>query len=172
MLHQRSLRRVSTRFTGTPCISSDTCSPINPPLVNGNRHALTTLDARSRYLLASCKSTRVHVEPEIMRLLTHVSNHCNAIPRVFLSENALEFNSRALQRYYSSFDIIKPDTTPHRPQENSLAERSNQTLFQVARANLSHARLPENHWDWAFFDAVLKYNMMAHTSTGKSPHQL
>lgn len=53
-----------------------------------------------------------------------------------------------------------------------MAERTNQTLLNAARETLHHAKLPHKYWEDAIMDAVFKYNLTMHTSTGQSPYNL
>lgn len=143
-------------------MSSDTCEPINPPSRYENRHFLTIIDTKSGYLTLYFLKKRSEVLSCIHTMLAVLNTHGPRIPAIYRTDNAKEFLSTKAKALYSNYGIEHRTTTPHQPQENSLAERINQTLMQAARANLHHAQLPETYWEDAIRDAAYKYNMMYH----------
>ena len=137
-------RKTTHNYDPDQYLSSDTCGPISPISTHGNIHFLTYIDAGSRYLILYFLKDRRHVGaimPQHMRQLY------NAVrtPQYYRTGNALEFKSKEAMRTYAAYGITYKNNTPHQPQENSLAERINQTLMNAARANLQHAKLPPQY---------------------------
>ena len=124
-------------------LSSDTCGPISPIFTHGNFHFLTYIDAGSRFLILYFLKDRRQVGaimPQHMRKLYNAGR----TPHYYRTDNALEFKSKEAMRTYAAYGITYKNNTPHQPQQNSLAERINQTLMNSARANIQHAKLPRS----------------------------
>lgn len=102
-------------------------------------------------------------------MLKYIYNQRRAAPRRFYSDNAPEFDAKPAYQTYIVLGIRRTTNAPHTPQENSLSERVNHTLLDAIHAALSHAGLPDEHWEDALHNVCYKYNMMPHTATGKIP---
>ena len=152
-------------------ISSDTCGPINPPSLQGHLRFLSYIDAASRYRILLFLKDRREVGiimPQFFKQLRQDGR----LPRIYRTDNAKELKSKAALHTYADLCIQYLNNTPHQPQENSLAERINQSIMNAARANLKHANLPPYYWEDAVKDAAYKYNIISPTSTGSTPYEL
>ena len=152
-------------------LSSDTCGPISPPSTHGNVHIFTCIDTASRYLVTYCLRRRQEVNTIIPQLFKTLDIQ-NKLPRAYRTDSAKEFTSSHTKATYSSHGIQHITNTPHQPQENSIAERINKTLFTNALAALHHAALPPQFWEDAVRDVAFKYNIMRHSATQQSPWTL
>lgn len=153
-------------------ISSDTCGPITPKSRQGSQHILTFICAQSRFALLYFLKNRNEVGSILPQIFSHITNIQGSPPKHFRSDNAKEYQSNRSMALYRDIGIQYHHTTPHQPQENSIAERLNRTLLSAARAALHHAQLDDTHWEDAVRDVAFKYNLTYHTATQHSPYQL
>lgn len=152
--------------------SSDTCGPVSPPSIQGNAHVLTFIDAASRYITLYFSKSRSHVQAAIPHFFLSAAYQLSLQPRIFRSDNAREYLSRAMQSFFNTHEITHLTRTPHQAQEKPLAERLNLTLVSTAPAYLHHSRLPPSFWEDALKDAAFQYNRIIYATTSMSLYQL
>ena len=96
--------------------------------------------------------------------------HRNRRIQIFISDSAKVYNSQPLKDYYGSYGIKYATTLPHTPEENSIAERINHTIFERARAALHASRLSKKIWGFAVLGVVDKHNKTLHSATKAIPN--
>lgn len=70
------------------------------------------------------------------------------------SDNAKEYLSKEFTKFLNKEDIKRQLTVEYSPQQNSVAERANRILVEMARAMLTQADLPLSLWAEAINTAV------------------
>ena len=152
-------------------LRSDTCGPITPPSTHGNFHILTCIDTASQYLVAYYMRRRQEVNGIIPQLFNTLARQ-RKLPRAYRTNNAKETTLVHAKPKYNAHGIQHITNTPHQPQENSIAQRINKSLFNHARAAPHHASLPPQFWEDALRDVAFKYNIMRHSATKERPRTL
>lgn len=114
--------------------------------------------------------SRANTKTHIKRILNECMHIHGKYPKLLIADNAREFVGKDITSECESLGIKLQPIVPHHPQENSINERVHRTIYEAARAALSHERMTSKHWDAAVLDATYKYNNIPHSSTGNIPH--
>ena len=133
---------------------------------------MTFIDTGSRYAMVHFLKNRRNIPTLIESTLQLIAKQTGSYPQIFRTDNAKEYKSASAQQVYQKNFLHFTTTTPYSPQENSIAERLNQTLVNAAKAALFHSKLPPHYWEDAICDALYKYNITIHRSTGQLPYSL
>jgi transposase InsO family protein len=90
-------------------------------------------------------------------------------PRLLLSDNGTQFNSKFFQACCQILGIHQKFTTAYHPQCNGQVERFNRTILSQLRKYIG-----EHQNDWDLFNGALTYayNTQVHTPTGCTPFEL
>ena len=62
------------------------------------------------------------------------------VPRVLISDNGLQFDSNAFQRYYSELGIVKRYSTLSYPQSNDQAKATNKFIVNGLKKRLDNSK--------------------------------
>ena len=157
------------RYDVALSISSDSYGPITPTSIHGNKYLVLFVDTKSRYILAYFTATRRDMLKFTTATIAYIRNLKGETPRIFTTDNAREYLSKAAQKVYDCYGIQLRPTIPYTPQRNSIVERLNGTLHSAARATLFHANLPPVFWEDAVRDAVFMYNITRHSVAQQLP---
>ena len=76
------------------------------------------------------------------------------------SDRGGEFIGNLFQEYCTSMGILQTTTSPHTPEQNGIAERTNRTVTEMARALRLQAGLPKEYWALACECAVHTVNRL------------
>ena len=74
--------------------------------------------------------------------------------RTFRTDNGGEYTSSQFENYLKAEGIRHELTVRKTPQQNSVTERLNQTLVEMARSMLLDSKLPKKFWGEAISTAV------------------
>jgi transposase InsO family protein len=66
--------------------------------------------------------------------------------RAIRSDNDTEFKNSQFDTFCSSLSLEHQFSSPYVPQQNSVAERKNWTLVEMARMMLDEHRTPRRYW--------------------------
>eukprot|EP00178_Gracilaria_changii_P023027 TRINITY_DN68_c0_g1_i13.p1 TRINITY_DN68_c0_g1~~TRINITY_DN68_c0_g1_i13.p1 ORF type:complete len:1094 (-),score=78.92 TRINITY_DN68_c0_g1_i13:769-4050(-) len=171
-LHPTTHKRTNHNYGPGVYISSDTCGPIKPTSTHGNNHLLLLICAASRYAIAHFVKHRKDIPTNIDRSLHHIQHRMRHPLHHFRTDNAKEYLSAHMQTIYDKYKVQHHTTTPHQPQENSIAERFNRTIMNSVRALLTTAQLGAEYWEDAAKDTIFKYNIMHHSAIDTSPYHM
>lgn len=130
----------------------------------GHQHALTFIDQASRYAISIAISKRSEVQIVIQTNLQYIHQRHQQYPKLFHLDNAREFTATGMSTFLSDHGIAQSVICPHQPQQNSVAERCNQTIMKAARAAIHHSHLHASLWDIAIIGVTYKYDYMPHKS--------
>ena len=130
------------------------------------------LDANSRYLIVFFIPGRSAVKHTTPLDIAFITAQHGRPPTIYRSDNAREFHSNEMNILYNKKGIEYRPSTPHQPQENSMAERINRTLVTATRAALHQSKMDDSFWEDAMRDVIFKYNITIHDAIGKSPFQI
>ena len=62
------------------------------------------------------------------------------VPRVLISNNGLQFDSKAFRRYCSELGIVNRYSTPSYPQSNDQAEATNKSIVNGLKKRLNDSK--------------------------------
>lgn len=113
------------------------------PTVDGFKHFLTIVDDHSRatwsYLLKQ-KSDGLQIFPSFLKM---IENQFHAKVKKFRSDNALELKFTDL---YLNEGILAHHSCHENPEQNSVVERKNQHILNVAKALLFESHIHLSYW--------------------------
>eukprot|EP00737_Agarophyton_chilense_P000081 gb/GEZJ01000098.1/.p1 GENE.gb/GEZJ01000098.1/~~gb/GEZJ01000098.1/.p1 ORF type:complete len:345 (-),score=17.43 gb/GEZJ01000098.1/:7035-8069(-) len=171
-LHPAPHKRKENKYPTGTYVSSGTCSPMKPTSTHGNNHMLLIVCASNKVVIAHFVKDRKDISTHISATLHHLKHKMQHPLTDIRSDNAKEYTIAAMQDIYTEHSLQHHLSTPHQPQENSIAERLNITIMKSARALLSTAQLHHTYWEDAARDTVFKYNLLHHATTETSSYQL
>ena len=98
------------------------------------------------------------------------TRHFGVAPARIRCDNAPEFLTKDVLRHFAAVATHVDPTVPHTPQDNSIAERLNQTLINRVRATLITAQLPfRKYWQTCLLDTVSKASGTYHSTIEDIP---
>ncbi|GJR04858.1 retrovirus-related pol polyprotein from transposon TNT 1-94 [Tanacetum coccineum] len=113
----------------------DLCGPMRVASINGKKYTWTLF-------LRSKDET-----PEVLKdFLTMIQRNLQALVISVRTDRGTEFLNKTLNAFFKEEGIEHQTSTPRTPKQNSVVERRNRTLVQVARTMLSGSKLPLFFW--------------------------
>ena len=141
-------------------VHSDVCGPIMPQSTVGSKYFVTFTDEYSR-------ATSVHFMTKKSDVLEFLK-FCEFEATVFgetgqrigtlKTDNGTEYVSQDFAKHLESHQINHETSAPYTLQQNGIPERVNRTLFEKARALMSHAGLAKSYWTEAVATAAYLKN--------------
>jgi len=119
---------------------------------------ITFLDDYSSYYRVAflCKkSDATEAIKAVFWLWSNTTSH--SVKRLH-TDNGGEYTTSELQSFLREQEIVHETSTPYVHQQNSRAERLNQTLLEKAQSMRLEAYLPDFWWEFAFATATHVYN--------------
>ncbi|XP_075640289.1 uncharacterized protein LOC142612043 [Castanea sativa] len=90
-------------------------------------------------------------------------------PKILISDNGLQFNSKAFQRYYSELGIINRYSTPSYPQKNGQAEETNKSIVNGLKRRLDDLKA---RWTEELPSVLWAYRTIPRRSIGETPFSM
>lgn len=168
-LRPKPHRATTHSYTIGIAMSSDICGPIKPRSHHGNSYFIIFIDLASRYLIVYFMKDGQNVARYIQDCINETKSITGQPPHILRTDKAKEYTSKLAKDIYRIHGIQFTTIIPHSPQQNSIAERINNTLMAAARASLKHSELPNAYWEDAVRDSVYKYNLTVHSTTQSLP---
>eukprot|EP00253_Pinus_taeda_P004299 PITA_04299 len=105
------------------------------------------------------------------KILVEKESSCDIM--TLRTDNGGEFCSSVFSTYCATHGIKRQFTTPYTPQQNSVVERRNRTVVEMARSMLQHKNIPNKFWAEAVFTAVYLLNRSPTQAVkGKTPEEV
>ena len=148
-------------------VAMDFIGPMSPPARDGSRHVLVFVEKASRHKTSfMCKSRSeagIHIKDYINRALC---------PKILRSDNAKEFDTSELTKFYQQNKITRQWSVPREPRQNGLIERAIAHLTTMVRAMLKWSELPATFWGYAWMYATWISNRSMNRSSPRpiTPH--
>lgn len=99
-----------------------------------------------------------------------MKNQIGRYPKVFRTDNGLEYVNKIVETYLADRGITHEKTCPYTSQQNGVSERKNLTLCDAARTLLNSTKLSLSFWGEAIMCANFTLNRVT-CSTGKIPYE-
>jgi hypothetical protein len=130
----------------------------------GNRMVIAFKDAFTKYVIAVPIPNR-SAETVSDVIVNHILPQ-EGPPARIVSDNAMEFTSRAQQRVFEMFGITRQLITPRDPKSNGQIERFFRPFRTILASLANHDR---NDWDSYVPHAVFAYNTSVHRAVRNTP---
>ena len=129
----------------------DVIGPIEPKASNGHRFILVAIDYFTKWVEAV---TFKSVTKKVVVDFIHFNIICRfGIPKVIITDNAANLNSRLMQEVCYQFRIEHRNSTPYRPKANGAVEAANKNIKKILRKMVQSSR----QWHEKFPFALLGY---------------
>ncbi|XP_049394665.1 uncharacterized protein LOC125858951 [Solanum stenotomum] len=144
----------------------DMIGPIEPKASNGHRFILVAIDYLTKWVeVITFKSVTKKVVVDFI----HFNVTCRfGIPKVIVTDNAANLNSRLMQEVCHQFKIEHRNSTPYRPIANGAVEAANKNIKELLRKMVQGSR----QWREKLSFALLGYRTTVRTSVGATPYSL
>lgn len=111
---------------------------------------------------------------KIKQYISLVERQCDTKLKRITLDNGYEFINDTMVPYCKEVGIYLRTTATYTPEENGVAERSNRTITEPARAMMIEANLPIKFWLYAIKSAVYLKNRTISSAlpVGKTPFEL
>ena len=172
-MQHRSPFDSSERQTGDllELVHSDVCGKISDKSIGGAQYFLTFTDDKSRYSWVYIIKTKDQVfQCFLWKALVEKATKKKV--RTFRTDNGGEYTSSQFENYLKVEGIRHELTVPKTPQQNSVTERLNQTLVEMARSMLLNSKLPKKFWGEAISTAVYLKNRTPVKALNKTPFEV
>ena len=141
---------------------SDVCGPMETTARRGYQYFVTFINGYSHRLVVKLIKAKSEVPKLTKEYLERAETETSEQANYFHSDGGGEYGSTSLQDYFKSKGVHHEMTNPYTPQENSISERMNRTLIEMAHAMLSDTGLPNAYWGDAILYAT---HMLNHVPT-------
>ncbi|XP_015079602.1 uncharacterized protein LOC107023421 [Solanum pennellii] len=144
----------------------DVIGPIEPKASNGHRFILVVIDYFTKWVEAvTFKSLTKKVVVDFI----HFNIICRfGIPKVIITDNAANPNSRLMQEVCYQFKIEHRNSTLYRPKANWAVEATNKNIKKILRKMVQSSQ----QWHEKLPFALLGYRTTVRTSVGATPYSL
>jgi transposase InsO family protein len=107
----------------------------------------------------------------LKRFLRRAQNKFSLRIKKIRSDNGTEFKNSEIERFLE--DIKHEFSSPYTPQQNSVVERKNRTLLDMARTMLDEYKTPDRFWSEAINTACYSINRLyLHRILKKTSYEL
>jgi transposase InsO family protein len=94
----------------------------------------------------------------LKRFLKRAQNEFELKVKKIRSDNGSEFKNLQVEEYLEEEGVKHEFSAPYTPQQNSVVERKNMTLIDMARTMLGEFKMPERFWSEAMNTACHAIN--------------
>nr|GEZ18712.1 putative ribonuclease H-like domain-containing protein [Tanacetum cinerariifolium] len=141
--------------------------------LNKKSYCLVITDDYSRFTWVFFLATKDETSPILNTFITGLEKQLSLKVKVIRSDNGTEFKNSDLNQFCELKGIKREFSVPRTPQQNSIAERKNQTLIEAARTMLADSLLPIPFWAEAVNTACYVQNRVLVTKPhNKTPYEL
>ena len=98
---------------------------------SGYRYGIVLIDYYSRVFWVYLLKDRMHILDVVKKFFVEIINQISTTPKVFRTNNALEFGQHDLQNYYASLGILHQTSYAHTSQQNGIAKRKHRHILYV-----------------------------------------
>nr|GFC87447.1 retrovirus-related Pol polyprotein from transposon TNT 1-94 [Tanacetum cinerariifolium] len=124
----------------------DSCGPMRVKSINGKKYVLVIVDDDSKYTWTHFLRSKDETPEVLIDFLRLVQRGLHAQVRKFRTNKGTEFLNKTLHAYFASEGINHQTSVARTLEQNSVVERRNRTLVEVARTMLSAAKVPLFFW--------------------------
>ena len=126
--------------------------------IHGNQYYLLLIDDAARHITVEFLKRKSQAVQKVKDYMMYLKAR-GASPCAICMDRGTEFVNEDLWTWTQSQGIQLQMTAPYSPSQNSVAERMNRTLIELARAMLADSKLPEFLWELAVAHAAYLRNM-------------
>jgi transposase InsO family protein len=130
-------------------LQMDLFGPLTYISIGGNKYGLVIVDDFSHFTWVFFLSDKGETQEILKKFIRRAQNEFDLKIKKVRSDNGTEFKNNGVEEFLGEEGIKHEFLVPYTPQKNSIVERKNQTLIEVARTMLDDYKTPDNFWDEA-----------------------
>nr|GEV35249.1 hypothetical protein [Tanacetum cinerariifolium] len=151
----------------------DLCGPMHVESVNGKKYILVIVDDYSRFTWVKCLRSKDETLDFIIKFLKMIQVRLKVLVRRIRTDNGTKFFNQTLREYYKQAGISHETSVARSPQQNSVVERRNHTLIEVAHTMLIYVQALLCLWSETVATACYTQNRsIVRLRHGKTPYEL
>ena len=102
----------------------------------------------------------------IRKFFTEIINQFSITPKIFCTDNTLNFVQQDVQNYCASLDVLHQTSCPRTSQQNNVVKQKHRHLLDVTRTIMLQMKVPKYLWSDAMLIASYLINRMPSTPPG------
>lgn len=154
----------------------DTVGPIKPMTKKKEVYATIITDGHSKFRWIVFVNKKSEITLKLINLFRLIQKSTGMAIKGMHSDQGTEFTNGKLRTYCQGEGIAQHFSTPHTPEQNGTAERTNRTVFDGVRSLLNDSGLPNSFWGYAAAQKIYVLNRtpMKHPDDGKwtTPYEI
>jgi hypothetical protein len=128
--------------------------------IGGSKYGLVIVDDFSRFTWVFFLQDKTDTQGTLKRFLRWAQNEFELKVKRIRSDNVSEFKNLQVEEYLEEEGIKHEFSAPYTPQQNSVVERKNMMLIDMARTMLGEFKTPERFWSEAVNTACHAINRL------------
>lgn len=154
-------------------LHSDLCGPMRTATPSKHLYMISLVDDFSRMTLVRSILHKSNAANELLSMISAFETSTGKRTQALKTDNGGEYRSNFLVTELKKRGIMIKETVPHHSQTNPVAERTNRTIFTMARTALIHSKLPRTLWGEAIQHCAYTKNRTPHKAlNGKAPLEI
>ena len=134
---------------------------VNPLGINGQQWGMIVTDDRHRMRWAYAFARKGMASELLNQLISMLQTRYGIRVYAIQMDGGSELYGASVKRLESSHGVRIIKTTPHTPEFNGVAERSNRIIFDKVRTTIESEQVPMELWPLVLEDMVRKTNITA-----------
>ncbi|KAG7576575.1 Ribonuclease H-like superfamily [Arabidopsis thaliana x Arabidopsis arenosa] len=140
-------------------VHADLCGPMQTTSLGGSRYFLMMTDDYSRMSWVYFLESKGEAFEMFKKFKALVEKQSGQLVKVLRTDRGGEFTSTEFNQFCEREGIHHELTTAYTPEQNSVAERKNRTVVEMARSMLKQKNLPNQFWAESVKTAVYLLNI-------------
>jgi transposase InsO family protein len=151
----------------------DLFNPIAYISIDRSKYCLVIVDDYSRFTWVFFLQERTQTQETLKKFLRRAQNEFGLRIKKITSVNGTEFKNFQIEGFLEEECIKHEFSSPYTPQQNSVVERKNRTLMDMARTMLEKYKTLDRFWAEAINTACYSINQLyLHRTLKKTPYEL
>ncbi|KAF0726422.1 hypothetical protein Ae201684P_021073 [Aphanomyces euteiches] len=140
-------------------LNGDLCGPIRPRTIHHEKYTSMFVDQASRYIFGKLLKKKNETTTHFTELTAHLDNQLrdSRIANIY-TDGGGEYTSQEFRAACLSRGVTQKFTNADTPEENHLAEKTNEFVFNKIRVYMTLSGLPATLWGHCFEYVVYVYN--------------
>jgi transposase InsO family protein len=147
--------------------------PIAYISIGGSKYCLVIVDDYSRFTWVFFLQVKSQTQETLKGFLRRAQNEFRLRIKKIRSDNGTEFKNSQIEGFLEEDGIKHEFSSPYTPQQNSIVERKNRTLLDMARIMLDEYKALDRFWAEAINTACYTINRLyLHRILKKTSYEL
>lgn len=153
----RTLGRTNCEVGLLDIVVTDVAGPFST-CFTGEKLFVTFRDIATSYSEICIIKHKSEVAQRLMNVVKRWERATGRKVETIRSDRGGKYMGGNLEKWLKEEGISHEFSNPYEPEQNGNAERLNRTLGEMARTLLSHKKLPQNFWNFAYLTAAYLHN--------------